>query len=60
MTDPTDRERIAVLETRVGFLEKRADGAKEREHFIINAVITLVGVVAATVVALVIAYVRAP
>lgn len=49
MTDRNEFERLAVLETRVGFLEKRADAAKDREHFIINAIITLV-----------IAYVRGP
>ncbi len=49
LTDRNEFERLAVLETRVGFLEKRADAAKDREHFIINAIITLV-----------IAYVRGP
>ena len=47
-------ERIAVLETQMTFVLKHQDDARDREHFIVNVVITLViGVVAtaATVIA---------
>ena len=57
MPDLTDRERIAVLETQMGFVLKHQDDARDREHFIVNIVVVLalgvVGTVATVIATLV-------
>ncbi len=58
MTDVEDKVAIAVLREKVKNLEKRANDAKEREHFIVNSILTLAGIAIATGVALLIAYVK--
>jgi hypothetical protein len=47
--DETEAVRIARLEERVRVLEREAKDRKDREHFLINAMIALSAVVVATV-----------
>ncbi len=50
MGEPGIEERVAILETRVGYLEQRAAATQAKEFFIIQSLIAVAAVVLALVV----------
>ena len=47
------RERVAVMETKMAFVLRHQDDARDREHFIVNVVVVLALGVVGTVVTVV-------